>query len=544
MVFSLITWINIFEHVIFTLVVVILINIYQNNGQEEFFRVLLVGLQALPGVKPLISKFLHREVTNFVSTTALAKKKNENKTVARVRLPEKGIPKEELRNEMTKLKSAEAQSTREGKIFAYIYTLEDQHFELQTEAFDKFEEKIGHSIDHDTLVMEFLHAFLHENALNPMVFPSLRQMETEIVSMTAAMLNGNEDVVGFVTSGGTESNLMAVKTFRDMAKKTRPYMKIPEIVAPTTVHPTIDKAAHYFGLKVVHTPVGADFKADVQAMKEAINENTVMLVASAPQFAHGIIDPVEEIAELALSKGIPLHVDACFGGFMLPWVEKLGYNVPPFDFRLPGVMSMSADVHKYGYSVKGSSVIMYRNSDIRKHQIYTYAEWPGGLYGSPSMAGTRGGGSIAAAWVSMRALGVDGYTTKAKDLMETTDKLKKGIAEIDGLKIMGEPHMTCFAIGSCDPDIDIYAVADVMEKKGWTMERNQKPSCIHCSILPHHTPVADDLIRDMKESTAEVKTNKTLAKKGTAAMYGMIGVVPDKTIVTDFLVEFFSEVYK
>ncbi|CAC5390057.1 SGPL1 [Mytilus coruscus] len=541
---SFFSWINLTEHIVFTLVIVILINIYLKNGKEEFFRVLVVGLKALPGVKSLIGKVLHNEVTSFVSTTALAKKNVGKESVQRMQLPKKGISPEELRNEMNILKSAEAESAKEGKIFAYVYTVIDQHWKLQSEAFDKFEEKIGHSLEHDTIVNEFLHAFLHENALNPMVFPSLRKMETEIVSMTAAMLNGDQDVVGFVTSGGTESNLMAVKTYRDMARKSRPNIRLPEIIAPITVHPTIDKAAHYFGLKVIHTPVGDDFRADVQAMKEAINENTVMLVASAPQFCHGIIDPIKELSDLAVAKGLPLHVDGCFGGFMLPWVEKLGYNIPPFDFRLPGVSSISADVHKYGYSVKGSSVIVYRNAEIRKHQIYTYPEWPGGLYGSPSMAGTRGGGTIASAWVSLKALGVDGFMDKAKELMDTTEKMMKGVKEINGLKIMGEPHMTSFAIGPSDKELDIYAVADAMEKKGWTIERNQKPSCIHCSILPRHTAIADDFIRDLKDSTAEVKENKTLAKKGTAAMYGMIGTIPDKTIVSDFLVEFFSEVYK
>ncbi|KAK3576907.1 hypothetical protein CHS0354_017578 [Potamilus streckersoni] len=432
----------------------------------------------------------------------------------------------------------------EGKIFAYVYTLDDDHFQLQKDAFDLFNEKIGYSVDHDTLVREFHHAFLHENALNPMIYPSLRKMETEIISMTAAMLNGSREAVGFLTSGGTESNMMAVKTYRDRARKLWPHIKKPNIVTPITIHPTIDKAAHYFGLEVIHIPIGPDFRADVKALEKTINSNTIMIAASAPQFCHGVVDPIGQISDIALRRGLPFHIDACFGGFMLPWVEKLGYPVPPFDFRCLGVTSVSADIHKYGYGTKGSSVILYRNSEFRKFQIYTYAQWPGGLYGSPSMAGTRPGGNIAASWVSMKALGEDGYMRKAKELMEATTKLKSGIKNIQGLCILGEPHMTAFAIGSCDPDINMQAVADVMEQRGWKMERNMNPDSIHFSILPHHVGVVEELLEVLKSSAQEVKENKSLAKKGTAAMYGMMATIPDKAIINDFIAEFFSEIYK
>ncbi|ESO86000.1 hypothetical protein LOTGIDRAFT_129959, partial [Lottia gigantea] len=400
---------------------------------------------------------------------------------------------------------------------------------------------------HDALVKEAHHAFLHENALNPMIFPSLRKMETEILSMSADMLNGDEEACGFLTSGGTESVLMAVKTYRDRAQKLFPHIKNPEIVTPITVHPVIEKAAHYFGLSITRTPIGPDFRANVKAMERAITSNTILLVGSAPQFCHGIVDDIEAMSDLALQTGLPLHVDACFGGFMLPWVEKLGYEVPKWDFRCPGVTSISADIHKYGYTVKGSSVVVYRNAELRKYQIFVYAEWPGGLYGSPSMAGTRGGGNIAASWVCMRSLGKDGYMRKAKELMDITNKLKDGINNIDvsiGLCILGNPSMTGFSIGSNNPDVDILAVADAMEKKGWKIERQQNPFCLHCSILPHHAPVTDKLLDDLKNSTDECRNNKSLSKSGTAGVYGMMASIPDKGLISDFIVEFFSEVYK
>lgn len=531
------------EHGVFASVIAVLVSIYFRNGPRELSRVLVVILKQLPGVDFVIGKVLQNEVKSFLSTTKLNEGKKKEKKGSEVQLPQKGVPHAELLETMQKMKKQETNSD-EGKIFAYIYTLSDDHFQLQREAFDLFSEKIGHSVDHDALVKEFHHGFLHENALNPMLFPSLRKMETEVVRMTASMLNGGDDALGFMTSGGTESNVMAVKTFRDRAQKLFPHITEPEIVAPRTIHPTIDKAAQYFGMKVVHTPLGPDFGADVKAMEKAIGPNTVMLAASAPQFCHGIMDPIEEIAALAHRRGLPLHIDACFGGYMLPWVEKLGYPVQKFDFRNPGVTSISADIHKYGYSIKGSSVIIYRNADIRKYQIFSYAEWPGGLYGSPSMAGTRPGGNIAAAWASMMALGVEGYMERAKVLMETTNKLKEGVNKIQGLYVLGKPVMTCFSIGSSDPDVDIQAVADAMGKKGWHMERQQNPSCLHCSILPHHVTVSDSLLKDLEDSTQEVKKNKALANEGTAAMYGMIATIPDKAIVKDFLVEFFSEVYK
>ncbi|XP_050413035.1 uncharacterized protein LOC126827602 [Patella vulgata] len=530
------------EHFIITVIVVVLCNIFVNKGKDAFLKVIVGVIKNLPGMDVIIENVLRNEATNFMKQVNLAPKKGEAKK-PRVVIPKVGIPHDQLREELKDLQGKENQ-IEDGNIFAYMYTLPDDHFQIQKECFDRFEKAIGYSVDHDALVTEAHHAFLHENALNPMIFPSLRTMETEILSMSAAMLNGDEDACGFLTSGGTESILMAVKCYRDRAKKLFPHIKEPEIIAPITAHPVIEKAAHYFGLKITRTPIGPDHRADVKAMERAITSDTILLVGSAPQFCHGIVDDIEAISDLAVRKGLPVHVDGCFGGFMLPWVEKLGYEVPKWDFRCPGVMSISADIHKYGYTVKGSSVIVYRNADIRKYQIFVYAEWPGGLYGSPSMAGTRGGGNIAASWTSMRALGEDGFMRKAKELMDITNKLKEGINNIDGLCILGKPCMTGFSIGSNSPDVDILAVADAMEKRGWKMERQQNPFCLHCSILPHHAPVADKMLLHLKECAEECRDNKSLSKQGTAGVYGMMAKIPDKGLISDFIVEFFSEVYK
>ncbi|ELU10802.1 hypothetical protein CAPTEDRAFT_156221 [Capitella teleta] len=415
---------------------------------------------------------------------------------------------------------------------------------MQQKAHDLFAEKTGAGADHDQVVRLFHHAFMHENALNPAIFPSLRRFETETIAMTAAMLNGDDQVVGSLTSGGTESILMAMKTYRDRARKLFPQIKNPEMVAPITIHPAHEKAAHYFGFTIVHVPVGKDFKPDIDAYEEAITPRTIALLCSAPQYCQGIVDPIEQISEIAVRRCLPMHVDACFGGFMLPWVEKLGYPMPKFDFRVPGVTSISADIHKYGYGAKGASVVLYRNEDIRRYQIFAYSQWPGGLFGSPSMAGTRPGGNIAAAWVALKAMGQDGYMKMAKQLMETTVLLKDAINAIPGLCILGKPQMTSFSIGSNDPEMNILALADVMEETGWKMERQQLPDSLHCSIMPHHTAIADQLIADLTNAAKRVKGNKELAKKGTAAMYGMVGQIPDKSLIDDFIVNFFSEMYK
>ncbi|CAL1543772.1 unnamed protein product [Lymnaea stagnalis] len=530
------------EHLVVGLLVLALVGTYRRGGLRETLRALMLGVKQIPGVAALLGSVLRSEAASFIKTTNLASKSTGGRPITVV-LPKRGMTKDEIMAKLDEMKSRETDHL-EGKVFAYTYTLQDDHYELQKEVYEKFTEKTGHSPEHDELVKFFQKSFLHENGLNPMVYPSLRQMEVEVVSMTCAMLNGDSRSVGFLTSGGTESVLMAVKTYRARAEQLYPWIKEPDIVCPITQHPVIGKAAHYFGLKVIYVEIGTDLRADVKAMEKAITANTILIACSAPQFCHGVVDPVEEVSNMAAKHGLPCHVDACFGGFMLPWVEKLGYAVPRWDFRCPGVTSISADIHKYGYTVKGASVIAYRDDELRKYQIYSYGAWPGGLYGSPSLAGSRPGGNIAAAWAAMNSLGEEGYMAKAKKLMDITDRLKEGIGSIEGIKIMGNPHMTCLAIGSDNPDLDILAVADLLEKKGWVIERQQNPSCIHCSILPHHEVSCDQLVDDLRENVKLATGNKQLSKQGTAGMYGMMATIPDSAIVEDFIKEYFAAVYK
>jgi len=253
----------------------------------------------------------------------------------------------------------------------------------------------------DELLKEAFTMFFSENGLNPTAFPSLRKFESEVVAMTASLLGGDSNVCGNMTTGGTESLLMAVKTARDWARDHHPEISEPEIVLPDTAHPAFDKAGSYFDVRIVHVPVLEDFRADVAAMQQAINPNTIMLVGSAPSYPHGVVDPIGELAAIAQERGLLFHTDSCVGGFMLPFIRKLGYEVPPFDFSVPGVTSMSADLHKFGYAAKPASVVLYRTPELRRKQMFVAINWPGGIYPSPTMTGSRAGGPIAAAWALM-----------------------------------------------------------------------------------------------------------------------------------------------
>ena len=402
-------------------------------------------------------------------------------------------------------------SWKKGKTFSLVYWAGDDVLELLQNAFFRY---------------------FSENALSPMAFPSLRRFESEVVAMSGALL-GLEDAAGAMTSGGTESILMAVKTARDWAREKMPHIREPEMVVPESVHPAFEKAAHYFGLRTVHAPLDASFRVSVDAMRAAITENTILLVGSAPAYPHGVVDPIEDIAALAQERGILCHVDSCVGGFMLPFAKKLGRNIPPFDFSVPGVTSMSADLHKYGWAAKGASVVLYRTRELRRHQFVVYTDWPGGLYGSPSAPGTRPGGPIAAAWAVMNYLGEEGYLRLAKTTLETTDAILAAVRQIPELRVLGEPAMSVFSFAS--DSLDVYAVGDAMQERGFMLDRQQRPASLHMTITPAHAAHVDEIARARRESVEEVK--RGAVSSGSAAMYGMLGAMPDRAAVRDLVLE-------
>ena len=355
--------------------------------------------------------------------------------------------------------------------------------------------------------------------------------------MAASLFHGpgadgaSDGAVGCMTSGGTESILVAVQNYRDRARRARPWVCSPQIVAPTTIHPAFDKAAHYFNVKLVKAAIGDDLRADVRRMASNINRNTIALLGSAPQYPHGVVDPIEELSVLALNKKLPLHVDACVGGFILPWLEKLGRQVPAWDFRLPGVTAISADLHKYGYTGKGASVLMWRSMDAMKHQFFVQADYPGGVYISPSLLGTRPGGPIAAAWAALNTLGEDGYLALATKAVEAADRIRAGVRAIPGLLVLGDSSSTIVAWGAAAGGPDPFAIADRLEARGWAIDRTQHPSGVHLTVTANHLQIVDEYLADVRAAAAEVRSNPSLSKSGNAALYGLMAKVPVRGFV-------------
>jgi sphinganine-1-phosphate aldolase len=356
-------------------------------------------------------------------------------------------------------------------------------------------------------------------------------MEREVVRMTLDLLHGDDKSVGTMTSGGTESILMAVKAAREMARKKKPWILKPELVAPKSAHVAFEKACKYFDVKYVPVELDSDYKVNLKALKKKISRNTIMIVGSAPQYPQGVIDPIEEMGQIALKKKLLFHVDACVGGFMLPWLKELGEDIPPFDFSVEGVTSMSADIHKYGFAAKGASVVMYRDMKYMKHQFFISTDWTGGVYASPNMPGTRPGGAIAAAWATMNKFGKEGYIAQFKNTLELKNKFVAGINAISGLRICGEPLTTVISFESTDKELSVYAVADQMTEKGWFFDKMQNPQAIHLTIMPIHEATVDEFLTDLNESVEYVRSHPELAKSGDAAMYGMMAKVPVRGLV-------------
>ena len=411
---------------------------------------------------------------------------------------------------------------KDGRLWSLVYYLDEEH---------------------SAFLKESYHRFACENGLNPGAFKSLKKFENEIISATADILNGTEEVCGVVTSGGTESCLMAVKTYRDMARDQRRVSK-PEMIMPDTAHVAWFKASEYFGVKVRLVPLLDDMTPNLKKLRKMINRNTVMILGSAPEYPHGIIDPIEAMGEIAQKKGIPLHVDACVGGFILPFMEMNGETLPAWDYRVPGVTSISADIHKYGYAAKGASTITYRNLDYLRYQMFVYENWPGGVFASSALLGTRPGGAYAAAWGVLQYFGKEGYRKLAADTQEAVTRLKAGIEAIPELEVMGSPQGPLFSFRSTSADMSIYAVGDQMDARGWQVNRNQFPEGLHAMVTAQHLQVVDQYLEDLRASVDTVRANPDLAQQGGAATYGMMAHVPLRGMIKKKVLEMYSEQYR
>ena len=441
--------------------------------------------------------------------------------MSRTTLPTKGLNHRKLLAEMKGFRDGDA-DWHGGRTWSLVYDGGDKHHEFLKKASQ---------------------LFFAENALNPMAFQSLRRMELDVVHMSAAMLNGDDQTVGTMTSGGTESLLLAICTYRDRARRNRPWIVRPNVVLPRTAHPAFEKAAHYFGIKLRFAKCDEHGVVDIKHYKRLVNRNTVACVGSAPQYVTGAVDPIPEMSSFAEKKGIPFHVDGCFGGFILPWLEKLGVEMPVWDFRNSGVTSISADVHKYGYAPKGSSVLIYRDMEYLKHQFFVSINWPGGIYASPSMPGTRPGSAIAAAWASLKGMGEEGYIERAAGALKAHRKMKAGIQAIDGLRVLGISELTVVTWASDSKDVDVYAVADILAAKGWEVSRQQYPASVHCTANARNLPVVDEYLADLREAVAHVRAHPELATEGEAAMYGMMSKIPMRGLVHNGVRKVMEQMY-
>lgn len=376
--------------------------------------------------------------------------------------------------------------------------------------------------DHYGFLGEVFSLYSHANVLQRDMYPSATKFEAEIIAMTSDLLHGTG--VGVVTSGGSESLITALYSYREHARETRGVTR-PNVVMATTAHVALDKGAHWMGIEVRHAPLTDGYLADVATMAELVDDQTIALVGSAANYAHGLIDPIEEIAALAQQHGIGMHVDGCLGGWLLPWVEKLGYDVPLWDFRVPGVTSISADTHKYGYALKGSSVLLYRSKDLRKNQYFTYPDWPGGLYLSPGLAGSRSGGIIASTYAAILATGASGYLAAADGIMRTATAIKDGInGGIPELEVIGDPTFLVGFKAVDESAIDIYLVNDSLKAQGWRMNSLQLPPALHfCITRPNTQPGTAEAFLVALRTAVDYAIEKQGTPAESGAMYGFGG---------------------
>lgn len=392
------------------------------------------------------------------------------------------------------------------------------------------------------LMAEVYRQYSYSNPLHPDIFPDVRKMEAEVVRMCLNLFNGDENTCGVMTSGGTESIMMALKCYREIGRERG--IERPEIIAPYSVHPAFDKACHYFDMKLTHVPVDKKTgKADVKAMKRAISRKTILLVGSVPSFPHGCIDPIEDLAKLAQRYNLFFHADCCLGGFLVAFMKKAGYHVPAFDFSIPGVTSISCDTHKYGFTPKGSSVALYRSKDIRKYQYFTQANWSGGVYAVSTMPGSRPGNVVACTWAAMLYHGEKGYVQTTKAIINTSRYIGSKLEKIPGVRLLSAVDVSVVAFTS---DIfDIYLMSDELSSKGWHLNPLQFPSGLHIAVTMLHTKpgIADRFVKDIQNIATKLMKNPGQKANGKGAIYGMSQQIPDRSIIGEICTAFLDTYY-
>ncbi|KAJ8610493.1 hypothetical protein CTAYLR_007774 [Chrysophaeum taylorii] len=472
--------------------------------KEALVRAALDVARAVPASR----RRLEREFEKVEADLRVSLKKDMPRPPI-VELPRKGRPASELAAELGALGAREDDKWKQGLVSGAVYHGEAEHLELLNAA---------------------MAAYAVANPLHSDIWPSVSQMEAEVIAMTARLVGG-ADVCGTTSSGGTESIILATKAHRDKMRRERGIV-CGEVVACVTAHAAIDKACDLLGLGLVKVPANADFTMDVAAAARALTSDTIMLYASAPSFPQGVVDDIAAMSELATSAGVGLHVDCCLGGFVLPFLEER----PQFDFSLPGVTSMSLDTHKYGYAPKGTSVVLYRNRDYRKYQYFCFPSWTGGLYVTPTIPGSRPGSVSVATWASLVSIGREGFEARAREIVKTANDIAAGVAKIPHIKLLGarddntvHAMIVCFA----SDDLNIYAVNDRMVEFGWSLNALQNPPCVHLCCTVRTVGKTDRFLHDLREAVDHA-VRTPAGEGGSAAIYGMANSMPAGP-VTDVL---------
>ncbi|KAL7058045.1 hypothetical protein AAHC03_016642 [Spirometra sp. Aus1] len=477
---------------------------------------------ALPRIRSIKSKKL-QEVKKSIFTSVHGK---SPQFPYRQALPPKPMSADAIKSTAGGLSSGAAVDWRSGRMSGTVYPANEEL---------------------NQLILQIQEMYLWTNPLHADAFPSVRRMEAEVVRMCLTMFHGDENTCGTMSSGGTESIMLACLAYRNRARKMG--IREPNMVIPESAHTAFDKAGSVMNIRVIRVPLDpVTFKVNLKALKAAITSQTCMLVASAPQFPHGIIDPVTEIAKIGLKRRIPVHVDSCLGGFLLPFMEEAGFPLEDFDFRVPGVTSISCDTHKYGFAAKGTSVIMYRNQDLRSCQFFSCPDWTGGVYASPTFAGSRSGALIAACWSAMLFHGQEGYVSSTRRIISTTRQIADGIRQIRGLKVLGEPMVSVVAFTS--EDFDIYQLGDLMSVDAdgspkWGLNMLQFPSAVHLCVTDMHTRegVAEGFLADLEKAATTLLNSPKQSSSGMAAVYGMCQLIPDRSLVASVAASFLDACY-
>ncbi|KAK9891728.1 hypothetical protein WA026_016524 [Henosepilachna vigintioctopunctata] len=484
------------------------------RGKKKFFSL----MKMVPSIKNELEKKKKEVVEAFDNDQW-----ERTKSLSYLRnLPPKGLKNEEIIQLVEENLNLGKYDWKDGHVSGAVYYFDPDLQQLLTKVFEKT---------------------FFTNPLHSDLFPGICKIETEVVRIAASLFHGDKNACGSLTTGGTESILMACKAWRDYMRKTKGITK-PEMVVPRTVHSAFDKAAQYFCIKVIYVPVDPyTYKVDLKLMERAITKNTVMLAGSAPNFPYGTMDDIEAISALGLKYKIPVHVDSCLGGFLTVFMEDAGYNLPLHDFRLPGVSSISADTHKYGYTPKGSSVVLYREKKYRHCQYTVTTDWPGGVYGSPTVNGSRAGANITTCWATLLHFGSEGYVQLTKNIIRTAKYIESELRKIEDIFIFGEPVTSVIAFGS--RKFEIYRLATEMDKLGWNMNTLQFPSGVHFAVTHVHTKpgVADRFLKDVRTIVAKLMEKPEKPVEGGLALYGAAQLIPDRSVVGEFINYYIDAMY-